>query len=251
MIGLNRDLPKRARLRIYRVAGLITLVSVALSVILTNMIMEIYSAGINLQGLAVSIVLPLVLGGPMTWFLVLKHEQLRHCNEQLAHMASTDWLTACLNRGAFTTTVTRQLDRRSPVENGGALLIVDADDFKGVNDRFGHDAGDEALQLIAEAIRRSVRGGDLVGRLGGEEFGVFLADADISAANRVAERIRRSVSAIGFAPGGTACPLSVSIGGATYATPAPFGELYRLADRHLYEAKNTGRDRVAMMMNAA
>ena len=250
MTGLRRDLPKRAWLRIYRVTGLITLASVALSLIFTNIIMEIFSAGLNVQGLIVSIVMPLALGGPPTYFLVLKHEQLRHANEQLEHLASTDWLTACLNRGAFTGAVSRYLDRHRSAGSGGALLIVDADDFKGVNDRFGHDAGDQALQLIASAIRRSVRNTDLVGRLGGEEFGIFLAQSDVVAADHVAERIRRAVSAIAFAPDGVPCPLSVSIGGATYAASAPFGELYRLADRHLYEAKNTGRDRVAVMQAA-
>ena len=75
MTGLRRTLPKRAWLRIYRVTGAITLISVVLSVIVTNMIMETYSAGVNVQGLAVSIIMPLALGGPMTWFLLLKHEQ--------------------------------------------------------------------------------------------------------------------------------------------------------------------------------
>lgn len=250
MTELHRGLPKRAWLRVYRLSGAITLVSVALSVVFTNVIMEIFSAGINVQGLAVSIVMPLALGGPMTFMLVLRHEQLRHANGQLQHMATTDWLTACLNRGAFTGAVTRHLDRHDRAGSGGALLIVDADDFKGVNDRFGHDAGDEALRLIAGAIRRAVRSGDPVGRLGGEEFGVFLADTDVAAADHVAERIRRAVSAIDFAPGGVPCPLSVSIGGATYVAHAPFGELYRLADQHLYAAKNTGRDRVAIMQAA-
>lgn len=250
MTDIGRNLPKRTWLRIYRITGAITLVSVVLSVIFTNMIMETFSAGINVQGLAVSILMPLALGGPMTWFLVLKHEQLRHANDQLEHLASTDWLTACLNRGAFTGAVSRHLDRRAPTGEGGALLIVDADDFKSVNDRFGHEAGDEALQLMARVIRSAVRDTDLVGRLGGEEFGVFLPDSDAATADRVAESIRASVAAIAFEPGGTPCPLSVSIGGATYAARAPFGELYRMADRHLYAAKNTGRDRVAMMQAA-
>lgn len=250
MTELGRNLPKRAWLRIYRVTGAITLISVVLSVILTNMIMETFSAGINVQGLAVSILMPLALGGPMTWFLVLKHQQLRHANDQLKHLASTDWLTDCLNRGAFTGAVSRHLDRCAPRDPGGALLIVDADDFKSVNDRFGHDAGDEALQLIACTIRKAVRGTDLVGRLGGEEFGVFLADADRVTVDQLAESIRHAISVLVFAPGDTPCPLSVSIGGATYAPGATFAELYRLADQHLYEAKNTGRDRVAMMQAA-
>lgn len=246
MTGLRRTLPRRAWTRIYRITGLVVLMSVALSVIFTNIIMELISAGINLQGLIVSIAMPLVLGGPLTLFLVLKHEQLRHANDQLELLATTDWLTTCLNRGAFTGAVTHYLDHDVDTDNGGALLIVDADDFKSVNDRFGHDAGDRALQLIASAIRRAVGATDLVGRLGGEEFGVFLAQSD-RAASQIAEQIRAAVAGIVFAPNGTLCPLSVSIGGATYDRSALFAELYRLADQHLYQAKNTGRDRVAMM----
>ncbi|UJW87353.1 GGDEF domain-containing protein [Devosia sp. SL43] len=229
---------------------MITAVSVALSVIFTNMIMETFSAGVNVQGLAVSIVMPLALGGPMVFFLMHKHEQLRHANQQLVHLASTDWLTTCLNRGAFTGLVMRHLDRRTADNEGGALLIVDADEFKSVNDRFGHDSGDEALRQIADAIRSAVRSTDVVGRLGGEEFGIFLRGADLAAADHVAERVRHAVSSIQFMPNDVTCPLSVSIGGAAYTTSTQFSDLYRLADQRLYDAKNTGRDRVAMMQAA-
>ena len=251
MTGLRTELPKRAWLQVQRVTGIIVALSVALSVIFTNMIMEIFSAGINVQGLAVSIVMPIMLGGPMTFFLMLKHEQLRHANRRLEYLASTDWLTSCLNRGAFTGIVVRHLDRRTgDADAAGALLIVDADDFKSVNDRFGHDSGDDALRQIANAIRLAVRHGDVVGRLGGEEFGIFMPGADLAAADHVAERVRRAVAAIEFVPRGTHWPLSVSIGGAAYAMCMQFSDLYRLADQRLYEAKNAGRGRVAMMQAA-
>lgn len=249
MTDLRTGLPKRAWLRIQRATGVIVALSVALSVILTNTIMEVFSAGVNVQGLAVSIVTPIALGGPMTFFLLLKHEQLRHANHQLEHLATTDWLTTCLNRGAFTRAVTRYLDRRAEA-TGGALLIVDADDFKAVNDRFGHDSGDQALRQIADAIRHAIRSTDIVGRLGGEEFGIFMVGVDLAAADQIAERVRRAVAAIPFQPEGSQWPLSVSIGGAAYADRAQFAELYRLADQRLYDAKNTGRDRVALMQAA-
>jgi diguanylate cyclase len=247
MTGLHKQLPKYAWLRIQRITGVVTALSIVLSVVMTNAIMETFSAGVNVQGLAVSILTPLALGGPMIFFLMLKHEQLRHANRQLEKLATTDWLTACLNRGAFTRAVTQHLgaSRRQ-----GALLFVDADDFKGVNDRFGHDQGDEALRLLAAAIQVAVSEGGIVGRLGGEEFGVFLPDADPVAADRAAEQIRSMVAAIAFEPGGMPCPLSVSIGGTTFAGPAEFSELYRLADQRLYDAKNSGRDCVAMMQAA-
>lgn len=251
MTGLHRSLPKRAWAHVYRVTGGIVAVSIIISIVLTNVIMEVFSEGVNVQGLAVSVVMPILLGGPMTFFLVLKHEQLRFANEQLAHMATVDWLTGCLNRGAFTGKVATYLDRRNqrPGE-GGALLIVDADDFKRVNDTFGHHNGDEALRLMAQAIRGAVGRQDLVGRLGGEEFGIFLAGATLNTADQAAERIRMAVNAIVFAPGEAPCPLSVSIGGAAYVNRTRFTDLYRLADQRLYEAKNTGRDRVAIMQAA-
>lgn len=244
---LRRGLPKRAWRRVGRTAGVVMAISVILSVALTNAIMETFSAGINVQGLVVAIIMPIALGGPMVYVLLLKHAQLLHANSRLEQMATTDWLTTCLNRGAFTRMVIDHLARHRSSRESGALLIVDADDFKSVNDRFGHHNGDEALTLIARAISQSVRETDLVSRLGGEEFGVFLPNADLATADRIAESIRSAIVGLTFAPDGRPCQLSVSIGGATYVGHADYHQLYRLADRHLYEAKNTGRDRVAMM----
>lgn len=250
MAEIRRELPKRTWLRVYRVAGALVASSIGLSVILTHIFMEIFSHGINFQGLLVSIAMPLTLGGPLIFLLTLEHERLRHANSQLEHLATTDWLTTCLNRGAFTGAVIRHLESLRPTNSRGALLIVDADDFKSVNDRFGHDHGDRALQEIASAIRQAVSGDDLVGRLGGEEFGVLLSGVDDATADAIAEKIRSAIAAIIFAPNGTRYPLSVSIGGAIYAAGAQFNDLYRLADQRLYAAKHAGRDRVAIAQAA-
>lgn len=232
-------------MRIYRITGAVLAISALVSAILTQVLMGLLSSGVNIQGLTVAVLLPLTVGGPPIFFLILKHEQLRQSNRKLEFMATTDWLTGCLNRGAFTSEVTQRLD--SPeADCQGVLLVVDADEFKRVNDRFGHQVGDEALQRIAAAIRHTVRSRDLVGRLGGEEFGVFLAQLDCRTADHTAERIRRAVADIDFVPEGEAYPLSVSIGGASCAGHRSFSAVYRLADQHLYEAKHAGRDRVAM-----
>lgn len=251
MTGLRRELPRRAWRRIYRVSGAVTAISIAFSVILTNVIMETFSAGINIPGLAVSIVTPMILGGPLVFILVLKHEQLRHANSQLEQLAGTDWLTSLLNRRAFTAAVTEHLaSLRKRKLATGALLIIDADDFKSVNDRFGHHNGDEAICLIATAIRQSVGSAGVVGRLGGEEFGVLLTHADATTADTIAQTIRLAVVSMAFRPNDRPCSLSVSIGGATCAPETDFADLYRLADNHLYDAKKTGRDRVSMMQAA-
>ncbi|WP_152664700.1 GGDEF domain-containing protein [Devosia geojensis] len=246
MYEISTKLPPAAWRRIRRFTGVLTLVSVAVSVIASNIILEVFSQGINLPGLAAAVVMPALLGGPMMFYLSVRHEQLRHANRQLQVMAETDWLTACLNRGAFTRKV--EADLVSPASAGGtgALLVVDADDFKRVNDRFGHQAGDEALRRIADVIRANVRKSDLVGRLGGEEFGVYLAEASHAKVDEIAERVRHAIAALVFTPSGMPCPLSVSIGGISFSKPAAYEDIYRLADERLYMAKSNGRDCIAL-----
>lgn len=249
MTGLNTELPIKSWRRIKRIAGSATAVSVALSVILTNVIMETFSAGTSLTGLLVAITMPIILGGPLVFVLTLRHEQLRQANLQLQALLSTDWLTGCRSRGAFTHQVADYLD--APANAGGALLVIDADNFKTVNDRFGHDVGDQALRQIADALHAATANtAAIIGRLGGEEFGIFLPGTDAVAADRVAQRVRSAVAAIAFSPAGTKWPLSVSIGGAIYSARTQFSVLYRHADQRLYQAKNSGRDCVAMMQAA-
>jgi diguanylate cyclase (GGDEF)-like protein len=133
----------------------------------------------------------------------------------------------------------------------GALLVMDVDHFKNVNDNFGHDAGDEALKLIAQSIRSTLREVDLVGRMGGEEFSVFLPGIASDRAVVVAERIREAVKAAEFCFEGVSCDLSISIGGATFVQRTSFSELYKLADKQLYDAKRKGRNRVELCQLAS
>lgn len=202
--------------------------------------MRAVGQGLNLPGLAAAMILPIVLGGPMVFYHLMRHQQLKLANQKLHELASTDWLTACLNRRAFTHEVTDHL--RDIGE--GAFLVIDADHFKVINDHYGHDRGDEVLQLMAATIKANLREGDLVGRIGGEEFGVYLKGANLQSAQIVAERIRRAIERATFMPDGAAHPLSVSVGGAFYDTPISFSDLFRIADQTLYGAKQSGRNRV-------
>jgi diguanylate cyclase len=193
-----------------------------------------------------NLVIPLLLAPPLLFFLLSKLRELSIAHAELLNVASTDALTACLNRRAFTALVEGYLERVGQQQGraGGALLVLDIDHFKAVNDNFGHDMGDRALRLIADTIKASVREIDLVGRLGGEEFAVFLPSLDPARTALVADRIRAAVRAAAFEPLGRAYQLSISVGGATFERRASFADLYRLADQRLYAAKNAGRDRV-------
>ncbi|KQU79453.1 diguanylate cyclase [Mesorhizobium sp. Root695] len=193
------------------------------------------------------LMLPLVLGGSFLFFLMWKIRQLAIAQRDLSVIAATDSLTAVLNRGAFSMLVEAYLEqtRKQEQTRSGALLIIDADHFKSINDRLGHDCGDQALKLIAQAIKGQLRGGDLVGRIGGEEFGVFLPGVDPSQSWVVAESIRRRIREMDFSPGGRPCPLSVSIGGTSFTGPITYEEIFSAADRRLYTAKSNGRDQVS------
>ncbi|WP_095086200.1 GGDEF domain-containing protein [Mesorhizobium sophorae] len=193
------------------------------------------------------LMLPLVLGGSFLFFLMWKIRQLAIAQRDLSIVAATDSLTAVLNRGAFSMLVEAYLEqtRKQEQAHSGALLIIDADHFKSINDRHGHDCGDQALKLIAQAIKGQLRGGDIVGRIGGEEFGVFLPGVDPSHSWVVAESIRRRIREMDFSPGGRPCPLSVSIGGTSFTGPTTFEEIFVAADRRLYAAKSNGRDQVS------
>jgi diguanylate cyclase (GGDEF)-like protein len=199
-----------------------------------------------IRAVLVDIFLPVGLAVPMLLFLTVKLRELAVAQFELARLASLDSLTAVLNRRAFTTLVDAYLKELRTREVRGALLVVDADHFKSINDRFGHESGDEALRLIAGAIRGMLRSTDLVGRIGGEEFAIFLPGASAEQANAAAERIRRSIAESDFQPLGARATLSVSVGGAAFDGRLPFTELFRAADRQLYAAKNAGRNRVAV-----
>jgi diguanylate cyclase len=190
--------------------------------------------------------LPLIIAPPFFFYLLSKLRQLAIAHDLLMRVATTDGLTSCLTRVAFTTLVDAYLGSITgkPEQLDGALLVVDVDHFKRVNDRFGHDNGDEALRLIVNSMRSSLRDIDLVGRMGGEEFGVFLPGVPPPRAATVAHRLREAVTETSFVPDGTPYPLSISVGVVTFMRRTSFSELYKIADVRLYDAKRNGRNRV-------
>jgi diguanylate cyclase (GGDEF)-like protein len=193
-----------------------------------------------------NLIIPLLLAPPLFYYLLSKLRELSIAHKELLAIASTDVLTACLNRRAFTALVDGYMEKVS--EQGrrptGALLVVDVDNFKAVNDAFGHDKGDEALKLIADTLKANVRDIDLVGRLGGEEFSVFMPDLDEGHSADVANRLRTAVNEIAFIPYRDRHTVSISVGGSVFERRTTFADLYRHADQRLYAAKNAGRNRI-------
>lgn len=181
----------------------------------------------------------------------LYQEHLRSALDGVLKLALTDPLTSLYNRRYFM----RHLDGVLSAEHmtGVGLLMIDVDSFKTVNDHFGHQAGDAALELIADRLRLETRVVDLVARLGGEEFAVVMTGIDIEHVAAAAERIRAGLADLQFNPTGAgAVPLTVSIGAAVTAqSGTSLDDLMRAADRALYAAKAHGRNRVEVAFLAS
>jgi len=241
----------RARVGLITILG--TLGSMAIALLAVSYTTQFMTPVPRLLSWIAAIAIPLVMSAPIFWLFCSKLRDLAITHRQLALLASQDSLTGCLNRGAYITLVDAyltQVNMPSGVHEG-ALLVIDADHFKDINDRFGHASGDTALRLLVSAIRECLRSTDLLGRVGGEEFSVFLPRSVPLVAALVADRIRSNISSIDFSPNGVLERLSVSVGGATYRGRISFNDLFNLADARLYEAKARGRNRVEWSMLSA
>lgn len=164
---------------------------------------------------------------------------------ELERQAATDSLTGIANRRHFLNTAQKEIERCK--RHGGtlSLLMLDIDHFKSVNDTFGHAVGDRALQAVAQTCDMGLRGSDLLGRIGGEEFALLLVETDLDKACRVAQRLISQVEAIElFTEVGQPVPLTTSIGVTEYRPHTEIlSELMVRADQALYKAKNMGRNR--------
>ncbi len=176
-------------------------------------------------------------------------EMTRADNVRLTHLATTDPLTTLLNRRALTEKLRREMERALRDDSSVALLLLDLDHFKRVNDTYGHLVGDDVLRDIAGLLLAGVRGDDFVGRFGGEEFLVVLPDTDDPGAAAFAERIRERIDTHAFSAhdaDGQPLHMTASIGVATFPAPVieSVEDLFARADAALYRAKADGRNRV-------
>lgn len=170
--------------------------------------------------------------------------------EEMKHLATRDPLTGVGNLRHFKALSTLELEHAARMGRPMAVLMLDIDHFKRINDTWGHAAGDEALRQFAAACRNALREPDILGRLGGEEFAIALPNTGADGAGVIAERLRALVEGIRVTPqcGGTGFGFTTSVGIAVHHPGSPSGqdvdELLARADAALYEAKRSGRNRV-------
>ena len=169
--------------------------------------------------------------------------ELKQYLDSCQEAAFTDHLTGLANRRRFERQLEREVARTERYTRHFCLLLIDIDNFKDVNDTFGHDAGDEALRRVANVIQSGTRGIDTGARIGGDEFAVILPETSLERGLEVAERLRTSIAAFDAEP---AALVTASLGVAELPSCANTGdELRAAADAALYEAKRSGRGRAA------
>lgn len=166
--------------------------------------------------------------------------------------AMVDSLTGLANRRSLEETLRSELARAARFGDSVSVVLADLDKFKGVNDRYGHAAGDEVLKAFAEALRQTVRESDVAGRWGGEEFALVLSGTDAEGGARFAERARAMIENTGVEmPDGSKLHVTASFGVASFPESRGLRELLDAADAALYEAKREGRNRVVVAPESA
>jgi diguanylate cyclase (GGDEF)-like protein len=169
-----------------------------------------------------------------------RHERMQELQQQ----ASQDPLTGLKNRRRFGEDLRTELARSRRDDSVGAVLMLDLDNFKQVNDTLGHPAGDRVIAEIAEVLRARMRATDVVARLGGDEFAVALPRCDLDEAENLADAIATAIR-LHTPPGEAAPPITASIGIATFGPQsASYDAVLSAADNAMYEAKRAGRDSV-------
>lgn len=241
LIGLGR----------LKLAIVLTVISVMSSALITFIIMMILGDGGLFLALLISTVVPAIITPVISWYLLGLLIQISKLEKEQRKLATFDDLTGLLTRHAFYDSCYSLLNLIK--RNNAAMIFayIDIDSFKKINDRFGHDAGDEALKSFASVLKRMVRKSDLVARLGGDEFILALPYTDLDSSILVLSRIKEACENTAVAFNGRSIKFTISIGVSSDVANSDqsLDHFIKESDEALYGAKSTGKNRIVYYQN--
>lgn len=221
-----------------------SLIAVLISVTATSVIQLILGIDYYLRSILFAIIIPLCVAPAFAYRFFSLYFELEATKKQLEYLSRTDTLTEVNNRRHLLEQSGAALNTIREQQKDIALLMLDLDEFKKVNDTYGHAAGDQTLATFAQIAKKVIRNQDLFGRFGGEEFMLLLPDTDLDQAISIANRICHEVASTPIITKGANIRITVSIGiVCTNAGKYSMDDLIYYADAALYQAKNLGRNR--------
>jgi len=227
-----------------KVVCFITIFSIVGSLLVTYVAKYAVSEPVNLDNLILSVVTPIILSPIISWSFLGLILKIHRLEEEQRKLATFDTLTGLMRRGAFFTSFSALLKIAQRNNKAMCVAIVDIDDFKKINDQYGHAAGDEVLKSFAETIQQNLRDSDLSGRIGGEEFAISLFDSDLQSSVYVLAKIRQSSEQDHVYYCDQRIQYTISIGVAKFDAQNPVDQdkLLRQSDEALYTAKGSGKN---------
>jgi two-component system, NtrC family, C4-dicarboxylate transport sensor histidine kinase DctB len=238
----------RKLLRRYGIAAVtagMTLVAILISLTMTATINLLISGEVGTTGLLIAIIIPAVISPAFSYITLRLLVQLDQAEEQLRILAITDDLTGAFNRRYFFEVAEAQFARFLATGAPFGVALLDIDNFKKINDQYGHLAGDTALRVMSELCRSQCREGDTFARFGGEEFILLLRGADAVECYAAAERLRAALEETPILSEQQPIRLTVSVGVATAGGQVrTLSDLLNDADKAMYRAKRAGGNQV-------
>lgn len=226
---------------------LMTVASILVSEMVNFIVSYAADGQVGWSSMTIAFIVPAIVAPLFSWLQLRLVYQLEEAREKLQRLAITDELTQTFNRRHFMAAAEIVFLQAQRGKGPFSVVLLDADDFKQVNDGYGHLAGDEVLRQLAENIRKSIRKHDLLARYGGEEFIVLLPSTHLEEALEVAERIRVAILHNPAEVNGIPLKVTVSIGVATFKpTMQSLDNILSLADKAQYQAKNAGKNRIEL-----
>jgi diguanylate cyclase (GGDEF)-like protein len=226
---------------------IITLISIALSMLITYLVLELTNSSQKPTAMMISVLAPLIIAPLVSWHIVGLLFEIDQLEIKMHKLAMTDELTGLRNRHALFLLAEQRLDYAKRYQRIVSLLLIDVDYFKQINDKHGHLAGDEVLRHLAKLVKGFIRKSDIIGRLGGDEFLIMLPETDKQNALIYAEKLRRRIQQKTVAFNDSSIGMTVSIGVSTFESDADINrieDLLHQADTALYQAKRKGRNQI-------